>query len=273
MPLQATVRTVSNDPARPAQFTTLSAAIDVSSPGDTLRIAGSSTSYAGVTLLFPLTMIGEGANNPNGQSTQIALINLGRLNSSLGSSGSKFYGIRFLLFDHMNINPAFTGGTLNTQTLDNIIFERCQFNQYFSNSFALNGSSAQINNLLFRNCVFHVPSMNFSGSNFTSITFTNCIFGTNNQIIGSTSILNGGLLLRNCLFLNSTTPRFSNISGVIVENSIFYKSEPTGLNNSVFNNNITYLCNSNTIPYGTNAGSGNLIKCKSFIHKLSPLGS
>jgi hypothetical protein len=274
MPLQATVRTVSNDPARPAQFTTIEAAINGASPGDTLRIAGSSNEYMlPPTLFFNLTFIGEGANNPNGQSTIFTRespysFTLGRLNSSLGSSGSSFHGIRFHPNVGIFLDPLFSGGTLATQTLDNIRFERCQFNGVQIAS----GTTKQISNVLFRNCLFNSGSISVSGSFISNILITNCIFNPG-SISGGSAPLNGNLLIRNCLFLNHTASRFVSISGVIVENCIFYKSEPTGAINSVFNNNITYLCNSNTIPYGTNAGSGNLINVNPLFMNYPALGA
>lgn len=268
----AKVWTVSNDPARPAQFNNLQSAIDASSPSDTLRIAGSATTYSvNPNIYFKLVFIGEGANNPNGQSTKInANIGLLRLNSSLGSSGSKFYGIEFTA--NISITPSYGGGNSQTQILEDYIFERCVF---LNSTISLNANSvSSLKNVLFRNCLFK-PNSNINlsgGTNLSAINFTNCIFDPN-QINGGSSALNGALIIRNCIFLNYTSPRFVNTNGAIVENCIFYKSEPTGLTNSVFNNNITYLCNANTIPYGNNAGSGNLINVNPLFINYPPLGA
>ncbi|MBY0436007.1 MAG: hypothetical protein K2U26_18100, partial [Cyclobacteriaceae bacterium] len=43
--LFATIRTVSNDPNRPAQFTTIQAALNAATPGDTVYVSGSATAY------------------------------------------------------------------------------------------------------------------------------------------------------------------------------------------------------------------------------------
>ncbi|MBK9255783.1 MAG: hypothetical protein IPM42_09875 [Saprospiraceae bacterium] len=267
----ATVWTVSNDPARPAQFTTITAAVNAASPGDTLRIAGSNTTYDVPTLYFKLVFIGEGANNPNGQSTQLSGFTLSRLNSSLGSSGSKFYGVKFSAGGSgvIYVTPTFSGGTLETQVLEDFIFERCQLGPVY-----IQGSTnTKIKNILFRNCWFWGGNpLIVSGAHINSITLTNCVIDPRN-IQGDAQPLNGNLLIRNCLFLNSTSSRFVSINGAIVENCIFYKSEPTGAINSVFNNNITYLCNSNTIPYGSNAGSGNLINVNPLFISYPPLGA
>ena len=261
----ATVWTVSNDINRPAQFTNLQDAIDVASPGDTMRVAGSTAAYAGVDLFFPMVIIGEGANNPDGKNTYISGIGLKNLNASLGSSGSKFYGIRF---PGVAFYGDFTGQTIGTNNkIENITFERCFFNSSisFSNGF--------FNDFLFRNCGFASWIYCSSGGPYSSIVFTNCI----NPFIsgpGSNYPFNGGVIVRNCVYLNNTNDCFNNnVYELIVENCIFFKAEPTGANNSVFNNNITYLCNEGAIPYGTNAGSGNLENVNPLFIDYPPLGS
>lgn len=258
----ATVWTVSNDPNRPAQFTTLQAAIDVASPGDTLRIAGSNTQYSGVDLYFPMVFIGEGANNPDGYSTVIDRKNnsyyyslaLRNLNSSLGASGSKFYGIYFT--SYTNFHGNFTGQSTGVNNkIENVVFERCRWTSYpdFQNGF--------FNNILFRNCVFPGNSYKIyfsSAGPYSGIVFTNCV-NPNISGPGSNYPFNGGVIVRNSIYLNTTYDAFSYAYELIVENCIFYKAEPTGAENSVFNNNLTYLCDDNALPYGTNAGSGNII--------------
>lgn len=267
----ATVWTVSNDVLRPAQFTTIQAAVNGSSPGDTLRIAGSNTQYEGVILYFPMTWIGEGANNPNGFSTRIGNLNLYRLNSSLGSNGSKFYGIHFtqVFFD-----PLFSDSTVEQRILSDITFERCRIEGQF---YFVNDSQQKITNIFSRNCVF-IGSLNLGpiaqNTNKISGIFTNCVFdGGSSFNAASTNVLNGAVIIRNSLFLNNTAARFNNINGIIVENCIFYKSEPTGAINSVFNNNISYLANNNTLPYGNNAGSGNLINVNPLFINYPALGA
>jgi len=266
---------VSNDAARPAQFTTISAAVNASSPGDTLRIAGSITAYGGIILQFPMTWIGEGADNPNGFSTRIqGNLTLGRLNSSLGSSGSRFYGIRFNTNTAILIDPSFSGSLEVQRILSNFIFERCWFQSPFN---YVNSSAQTITDVLIRNCLFsNVLNVGDGPQNSNKIsgTITNCIFDTNSSIQSQAgNILNGGVVIRNSLFLNSSSARFTGINGIIVENSIFYKSEPTGATNSVFNNNITYLANNNTLPYGNNAGSGNLMNVNPLFVNYPSLGA
>ena len=52
---------------------------------------------------------------------------------------------------------------------------------------------------------------------------------------------------------------FFNVKNFIIENNIFHTMGPVGVSNSVFNNNITFGTASNTLPYGSNAGSNNVI--------------
>ncbi len=252
--VHATVWTVSNDPDRPAQFTSIQAAVDNAAPNDTLRIAGSSTNYTQtIDIKIPLTLIGEGANNPDGENTTVqASVLFGRLNNSMSSSGSRIYGILFMSYSSpsVNINGYFGGGNADDFKIEDIQFERCHFN------IKLRMESYNYSNILFRHCVFsnHVY---FKGNHLGNV-FTNCVFDSELIIGEHNNNLNGGIIIRNCLFLNRIYSCFSNIIGIIIENSIFYKCEPSGAENSVFNNNITYLCNNNTLPYSSNVGSGNL---------------
>ncbi len=266
----AKVWTVSNDATRPAQFTTIAAAVTAASPGDTLRVAGSLTPYGVPTLYFPLVFIGEGANNPNGNKTMFGTTELSRLNSSLGSGGSKFYGIEI---SSVQINPSFAGSTESQRILENFTFERCNLPGGMILYINHNLGPNTIKNILIRNCLIN-QNVNFSGSSGTlmGMIFTNCIFDGSNVFFGG-SVLNGNLIIRNSLFLNSTSARFNSMNGIIVENCIFYKAEPTGTINSVFNNNITYLCNAPTIPYGSNVGSGNLIGVNPLFINYPPLGA
>lgn len=60
--LQATVYTVSNDPAKPAQYTSPATALGVASPGDTLYIYGSPNIYDDFLINKNITIIGAGFN-------------------------------------------------------------------------------------------------------------------------------------------------------------------------------------------------------------------
>lgn len=254
----ATQWTVSNDPTRPAQFTLLEDAISAALPGDTLLIAGSSTTYptssSSFTIYKPLVYIGEGANNPDGYNTSIKYIKLKNNTNGVGPSGSRFYGIRFT--QYLDFEGNFTGQATGVNNkLENIVFERCSWNNGYYPDF----SNGFFNNIVFNNCVFNQnKESHFSSPGpYSGIEFNNCI---NPKIYGNSShSFNGGLSIKNSIFLNFTEHAFNYTDSILVENCIFYTAEPTGASNSVFNNCITYICNNGGLPYGTNAGTGNLI--------------
>ena len=70
----ATVRTVSNDPKAPAQYTSIDAAIQASSAGDTIMVYGSATIHNSVTVDREIVLIGAGYNNPYGPESTITYL-------------------------------------------------------------------------------------------------------------------------------------------------------------------------------------------------------
>lgn len=254
----ATIWTVSNDANRPAQFTTLQEAHDAASIGDTILITGNNAynaEYAGINVYKPLTFIGEGIDDTSGPATRIGSMTFRRLNNALGSSGSRMYGCDVY---YITIEPDFSGSAAGEEVLSDFIFERLEI-YYMS----LNSSSGeQINDVTVRNCVFEsYGGMSAQGSGALSLT-SNVILSNNvfsNFTINSGGEVNNTWLLQNNLFLNKTSDVFSQYcSELVIENNIFYKAEPTGASNSIFNNNLTFLCNNGTLPYGSNVGSGNI---------------
>ncbi len=249
----ATIRTVSNRSDKPAQYSNIQTAINASAMGDTILIAGSSTAY-NQTLIIDrrLVFYGEGINNPDGQSTQVSGgVQLQNVNNAFGSSGSKFYGIYFSYY--VNFYGSFSGQLAGQNKIENLEFDRCAFNYY-------NDFGGQIyNNITFRNCLFNTGAyINLNSSSMTNILITNSIFTRDGADINSNINMNGQVFIRNCNFMNRTGDVFG-ATGLVVENCIFYQAQPTGLSLSTFNNNCTYFNNSNTLPYGNNAGGGNII--------------
>ena len=289
---QATVWTVSNDPNRPAQYTALQAAVDAASPNDTLLVTGSSTSYyPGATVVKPLVIFGEGIEDIGTfPRTDLYSLTLGRFNSSLSSSGSRVYGC--YISQGLTLNASFSGATNSQQTLSNIIFERCQIRYSYCSS------QWNISNLTFRNCLFSSAggsNLNFYGNNntptyqgysdpvlgpFTNIIVTNCVFYGNYSGISSSGGLdmNGNLVIRNCLFMNNSYYSLINIQEAVLENNIWYKAEllnssSPGVVNCTFNNNLTYLCNVNTLPPTNNIGSGNIVNQNPLFTTYPALGA
>ena len=248
MNCSAKIWTVSNVPSRPAQYTDPQTAHDSAWAGDTLLITGGGAQYyPGLLCKKPLVIIGEGLGTAMTYANLYSLT-FSRVNSSLGADSCKVYGVYVY---SMAIDPNFAGALAGQATLTNFLFERCYF------SYATLYSYDALSKVTFRNC-FSSGAISFPHNGYSQILLTNCIFWAGITINGNGITNNGNIIVRNSLFL-AQGACFNNLFGVIIENNIFYLAEPTGANYCTFNNNLTYLCNSGTVPYGTNVGSGNLI--------------
>jgi len=251
--VQATVRTVSNNPDRPAQYTTVQSAVTAANPGDTLLIAGGINYNETVYIPKKMVLFGEGLNGVASEGavrTFIYQIVFQRLNSSIGSNGSRMYGIECAF---LNFQGHFTGATNPQGSLNDIVVERCYINNYVS--FDGTGTGGY-SNITFRNCLLTTTYL--SDPEISSTLFTNNVFH-NSSIFYGAHDFNGGVVLRNNVFINQTASSFQGPQELIVENNIFYKNEFTGCTNCTFNNNISYICNNNTLPPAGAIGSGNLI--------------
>jgi hypothetical protein len=252
----ATVYTVSNNANRPAQYTNLQTAADAAAPNDTLLVTGSPATYGTLTLYKPLVVYGEAIEGSEFPITTLGTVYCNRLNSSLSSSGSRFYGFHMT---SINFSGSFSGSTAGQNVLNDFIVERCRINSGMTNTTYDGLSDVTFRNCYFRNSIITLDQEGAIISDVSSIIFTNNVF--ENTLIRALYGLiefNGNVVIRNNIFIDRTTYSFQNAQQLVLENNIFYKAEPTGLENSTFNNNLTYLCNDNTIPYGTNIGSGNI---------------
>lgn len=142
----AIVRTVSNNTNSPGQYTSLQAAIDASGlTGDTIMVAGSSTSYGTAIIAKMLVIVGAGYHNPYGLNTILDYVYFRRSNDFVNSSGSKLMGCSVT---YINIEPSSGGGTF---TANNILIERCAITAlYFGHDYY---SINLFNNDTIRNCM------------------------------------------------------------------------------------------------------------------------
>ncbi|MDA0882973.1 MAG: hypothetical protein O2984_06650, partial [Bacteroidetes bacterium] len=244
------------------------AAHDAASPGDTLLVTGSTTSYSTLTLVKPLVVYGESIDGVDFPKTTISTINFRRLNSSLSSSGSRVYGLQVSNF---YFDGTFTGYSAGQAILEDFIIERCRVSG--GTVYQYDGLS----NLTFRNCWFSGGTMTIGfpqNPNISNLIFTNNVIDNFSFAGGYSNMdFNGNIVFRNNLFINRTSNAFnSNMQEIVLENNIFYRAEPTGLVNSTFNNNLSYLCNNNDLPYGSNVGSGNLVNVDPNLANYPALG-
>ena len=259
--LFATTWTVSNNVERPAQFTSIQAAVNAASPNDTILITGGVYSFSAgtMTTTIPLVFYGEGIRGNEGfPKTTISngAFNFRRFNSGLSSSGSRVYGIEFQSAS-ISIDADFTGAEAGQETMTDFIIERCSFLGN-SNANIIIQNRDGVSDVTVRNCLFSGGRGLITSGDanlLSNIVYTNNVHSPGGSYFSG--IYNGNVVVRNSIFLFNTGAAFS-ATQLVVENCIFYRSEPSGCNTCTFNNNLTYLANDNTLPYGNNLGSGNI---------------
>lgn len=239
--VQATIWTVSNNPASPGQFTEIQAAIDSASVKDTVQIAGGPTDYSNFIANKQIMLIGPGYLN---NSSRNVTVNTG----TVSSDSVVIIGMRFNHIDFNGSSTNFVGSMIR----DCLITGSIKFFQLSQNVFFINNYIAELIRL-------HV------GGNFS---VSSCDF-RNNLIrrMPSSPITN---VFINCQFSNNLFFDHSSSSGTynllacsnsIFENNIFTSPtiSPTGGTSLTFINNLTFQTAQDTLPNGNNFGSGNLI--------------
>jgi hypothetical protein len=247
------VRTVSNDPTRPAQFTTTTGggntsfitAENASSPGDTLYVYGSPLDYGTLTISKKLVVIGAGygPNNQFGQPTRASQINLFH-DGSTDASGSVLMG--FLI-----------GGSIactGTQPSLNITISRNRINGSIQTY--LNSSAPASGWTIYNNIISQIWG---SSSSRTTNSPTNIII-VNNIMTSHIAYYNSNtVLIDHNIFLNSSNLFL--LWNVIISNNIFVRSSSNLFGGEVvfctFNNNIS---NQNTIGGATQYNPTNIFE-------------
>jgi hypothetical protein len=266
------VRTVSNNPTRPAQFTTFAAAQTASVNGDTIYIYGSPFQYAAITISKRLVIIGAGynPNNQFGQPTNIANIDLFRDSGVNNATGTVITGI---LTSRLDI-----AGLMS----NNITVFRNRFTSYLN--LAGGTPTGYANGWVLYNNIFDGYIYGGAGSR-TALSATNIIIA-NNIFTGSAYLYqfnSNTILVDHNIFLgNGSGGNLWNLYNVIVTNNIFTRSTGTVFASStagpvlcIFNNNLsnqttiadpgTYIPATNFVNTftgtggGSNTGAGNFI--------------
>ncbi len=186
---------VNNNPGIDADFSTLQAAHDGASGGDTLHVEGSPFSYGNLALTKQLHIIGPGyflTQNPNTQAnTQTAKV--GAIDFQNGSIGSSIQGVEF------NICATITVRVPNVLIRRNLFPTNC-----FTGT--VNLTTGTSNTLITQN--FNVGIRNFS------VAVGGLIITNNRLVAMSLNTLSNGALIQNnviagnvtttdCLYLNN----------------------------------------------------------------------
>ncbi len=230
----ATQISVSNSPQNPGQYSSITAAISAASAGDTILVHPTSTSYGNFTVDKKLVIIGGGFNV---QKTNPFYTTFGVITLRASGAGSKFFGIR--------VNYTQDSFSDNNLPIDSLFFE----DVYFTSPNGMISNYTYPTNLVVRNCVLHGADLKQNVN--SSATFSHCIFEGSGPFDS-----NGSLLVEYCLFQGNN--HLDDVVGGVIQNCIFYDGTMgTPLSLSTFNNCMSFNLTNNTLPPGTNIGSGN----------------
>lgn len=233
LPAQGAIRTVSNDPTRPAQFTTFDAAQTASAAGDTIYLYGSPFNYGDITIRKRLVVMGAGygPNNQFGQPTRVNTIYFFR-DTSTDPSGSVITG----LFINGEIRQS---GTLAT---NNITI----FRNWVGGTVLLHLSGSQLSSgfVIYNNIISTI-----SGSaNFRTDPSSTNILIANNIIRNAITTLNSNtVLIDHNIFLGSNN--LYRIYNAIISNNIFVRSS-----GNIFNDQVVFCTFSKNISLQSTIG-------------------
>ncbi|MBI2270353.1 MAG: hypothetical protein HYU69_08350 [Bacteroidetes bacterium] len=243
----AKVRTVSQDAATPAQYTTVAAAITASAAGDTIYIHGSATQYPNFTVnKINLTFIGAGykPTKENPLSTKLNYVYLDTTGNNQTGRGTKLIGFEIY---GVYVGPNWGGAPAGKN--NNVVISRCDIS-YLD----VTGNNWTINNNVITGW------LNIEDHSSTVIS---------NNIFDQSYITNSdksNVLIANNLFYRGGNVFYSNITQATIANNILVGTALTvsanvTLNN--MNNNLTYSIfgitgSGEALPTTNNTGSGNI---------------
>lgn len=250
--LKAAVFTVANVPTTTiAQFSTIQAAINASSSGDTILVNGSPNDYAGFTLTNKrLVIIGPG------RAPDVAIPFPARINStvSIAGSGSNNTQIQGFIF--------LTTVTMSSNHTDSMRFIRNQFNSIMN----MDQPGTYLNYIFEGNIFINERLHASTGNVYQNFVIQNNIFYNVNDrnIVGFKNPLNSVIIDHNLFFgpSSSSAVAFENCGNLVITNNIFVRRNAAASNvNSTFSNNITFNAGNNTpwdISNGNLDGGGNI---------------
>jgi hypothetical protein len=228
------IKRVDANTANGAPYTTLQAAHDAASAGDTIHLAGAASGYGSANITKPVIIIGPGillGENPETQVVKSSARMLAAIAFKAGSNGSVIMGV---FFDFTGNNILLDGG------IGNIVIKRNQFRGQVQFNTAVN--SALSNITIAQNYFATFPfSTSFSQTNNNILLLNNFIGGTINGLNSSSLTIKNNVI-------TTADPSFTSTSSQVVANSTIQNNiiritnvspaNNLGSNNS-FTNNIT----------------------------------
>jgi len=251
----ATIRTVSNNPDRPAQFTQVDAAIAASVAGDTIYVHGSQFTYSDFTVTKRLVIIGAGYNSNNqfNQPTKVNLIYLNRDTGLQNSSGTVITGFVASQIRN-NGNPG----------VENITIFRNNISVIYTNNPGIGGVYGA-NWVIYNNLI----SSQIQGGSGGSTSSSSSNITIQNNLIGGSIY---GFSLSSVLIDHNVFQGSDNLTIVFyatITNNIFIRTTgtifTTNVSSNTFNNNLSNLTTISTITPtnnfvgASNSGAGNFV--------------
>lgn len=263
-PMFANKYTVNNNGSNTAQFTTIQAAVDSATSGDTIYVEGSPIVYASFLVVNKkLIIIGPGWNPDKNLPVKATVSSFQIYNDSnlAGSiNGSEIIG---LVFNGV-VNVSSNGINTNFIGASNLKFIRCYF-------LSIINIYKGLSNAVFESCIFSHALLFKPTATYTNILFQNNVFKKSTYYFTNACIAdiqNGTNVLfdHNLFYSNHSSTAFSNCTFLTVSNNIFVEmnlvnTPSSSVSFSTFNNNITYNCGGahDTVwAYNNNTGTGNI---------------
>ncbi len=246
---KAAIFLVNNTPGGPGQYTQIDPAIAVAADGDTIYVSGSSLVYSNCTITKSLTFIGSGSFTVKDFQFKSMVQNIS-INSNI--TGVKIQGF--------TISALVAAATTNLNNVD------ISYNNFHNGFWLFCEGLINCTNWNIHNNIFSGQPSAFNVAGFKISSASGCSnFVIQNNIyhwtieLGSVfrgfNFPNGVIQNNTIIFANQSAVQFfSNVSDALIQNNIFYNTNPNiGVTNCLFVNNISYDA-SNTLPLlgGTN---------------------
>ncbi|HTH56904.1 MAG TPA: hypothetical protein VL728_12730 [Cyclobacteriaceae bacterium] len=245
----ATIRTVSNDANRPAQFADVQSAINASVALDTVYVNGTQYVYADFTVNKKMVLIGAGYNSSNQFNlvTSVNNISFYRDAGTQDGSGTVITGFK------INFGVGIAGGSL---LISNLRFFRNQMNGMAF------GAAGATNITIYNNIITSGIDGIFQGSN---VIIQNNIFTTN---VGISRFSQSSVVIDHNLFVHGNA--FGGLQFATITNNIIIASDNTrvmdgNVVNCTFNANLSLSQNispgspTNSFLAQSNTGGGNIV--------------
>lgn len=244
---EAAVLTVSNNPAIPAQYTDISAAILAAEAGDTLYLHGSPNAYSpGANIYFsvPLTFIGAGYHSMTASGLPSVA---GTFNPQSGATNCVFLGLSFT-----SPTSGIVGATFGASVA------RVEFCTFMNGAPLITGNGTVV-----ARCVFDTDYQPIIGSScmfFNNIVVARAIWVS---WTGLNCTGGGSTVIKNNLFISSDDEfAIGMCTDATIIDNIFYGAraiDSTQTVNCTINNNLTFGSSQNALPAGSNTGVNNII--------------